>query len=187
MQVFTVTIYTVGTCWLQNLFAQVILWVAIPFAAALCRPLSLITMFAQILKKIPMVYVGWQVFTVQWRPVSSNTFKTKNLFVQLTFWVPISLATTICHPLSSNTLFAQMFKSAPIVCGVAGFHCNCVWSGSCWLRDLFAEMTLWVRISFVNTVYHLLGSVILFAQILKTNTHGVWCNRFLTVIILLLL
>ena len=110
--------------------------------------------------------------------LTQTALRQKNLFVQLTFWVPISLATTICHPLSSNTLFSQMIRSAPIVCGVAGFYCNCVWSGNCWLRDLFVEMTLCVRISLATTVYHPLGSVILFAQLLKTNTHGVLGNRF---------
>ena len=43
----------------------------------------------------------------------------------MTFWVPDSLATTISHPLNSNTMFAKIFKSVPMVFELIDFHCNC--------------------------------------------------------------
>ena len=53
--------------------------------------------------------------------------KTNNPFTQTTLWVPISLttSTTVCHPLlMSNSLFAQTFKSIPMVFELTGFHCR---------------------------------------------------------------
>ena len=65
------------------------------------------------------------IIYVQCKPVSSTSFKTNKLFAQITFWVQFSLITTICHLFCSNTLFAQTFKSVPMVFELTGFYCIC--------------------------------------------------------------
>ena len=104
---------------------------------------------------------------LQWRPVSSNTLKTKKLFAQMTFSVPIPLVTTICPPLSSNTLFAQIFKSTPMVFEVTGLHWTPVSSNSLKTKKLFAQMTFSVPIPLVTNICHPLSSNTLFAQTVK--------------------
>ena len=92
---------------------------------------------------------------MQWRPVDSRTL------AQMTFWILIPFVVTICRYLGSITLFARILKPVPTVFMVAGFHCNCIYSGSLWHKDPFAQMTLWVPISFAATFFCPLCSIAL--------------------------
>ena len=72
---------------------------------------------------------SWVKFTLniylQCKPVSSTSFKTNKLFAQITFWLQFSLI-TICHLFCSNILFAQTFKSVPMMFELTGFYCMSV-------------------------------------------------------------
>ena len=95
----------------------------------------------------------------------------------MTFWVPIPFVVTICRYLGSITLFARILKPVPTVFWVAGFHTNCMYSGRLWHKEPFAQMNLWVPISFAATFCCPLCSIALFAQILKPvpMVYGVAC------------